>query len=139
MPSAGIYDAAYADSVNGYLDKKTFGEVELFAGFAPKKPGPILELACAGGRMTKAFATLGYRVVAMDGSPRMIEIGKAHATTLDPEVRKRMHFVLADMRNFLLPIKFRLIMIPFHSFLWVLDEAGAEQCLYCMLKHLTYD
>lgn len=139
MAVSGIYSAQHANTVKGHLSRKTVGEVEFFEQFAPQKPEPILELACAGGRMTTAFATLGYHVFAIDGSPRMIEIAKTHAQTLDPEVSRRMHFVLGDMRNFLLSMKFKFVMIPFHSFWWVLTEAGAEQCLDCILKHLTDD
>ena len=42
-------------------------------------PGPVADLGCGPGAHALAIARLGYTVVGVDGSPRMVEVARAHA------------------------------------------------------------
>jgi SAM-dependent methyltransferase len=57
--------------------------------FLPIVPAPgrrTLDLGCGEGRLARDLAALGHRVVAVDGSPRMIEAARAAAPGLSYHV-----------------------------------------------------
>jgi SAM-dependent methyltransferase len=60
----------------------------------PVRPGdPVVELGCADGFVTVALAKAGYRVTAVDLSPRMIEVARERVA------REGLHadFLVADI------------------------------------------
>ena len=42
-------------------------------------PGPIADLGCGPGAHTLALARRGYRVLGVDGAPRMVEVARSRA------------------------------------------------------------
>lgn len=132
-----IYSAEKAKLLNGWLNEWHDGEIELFIRFLSQIHGPSLELASGAMRVMMQLALRGYEVYGLEGSPHMIEIGQRQVATLPSEVQSRIHVVQGDMRDFSLGRTFKLIMIPFHSFWYNLNETGAEQCMVTILKHLA--
>jgi ubiquinone/menaquinone biosynthesis C-methylase UbiE len=98
--------------------------------------GPVLEMGSGTGRTAIPIAQADIPIVAMDNSPRMLEIAKAKAGNqcLGVDLLK---FVKGDMRNFSLGRLFPLVIIPFRSFLLLLSVPEQYQALEAIKRHLT--
>jgi SAM-dependent methyltransferase len=131
-----VYDEVLTRHDNGHLDRERSGELEYIRGHARVLGGPILELACGAARVTRMLARDGFEVYGLDASVPMLALGRETTRNMDQRVRGRMHFVRADMRQFAFSRRFPLIVLPFHSFWFNLDEAGGERCLACILAVL---
>lgn len=70
--TAGDYVAAYAGT-----DLST-AEAALLARHAAALRGPVLELGCGAGRVTRVLAALSDEVLALDVSPRMVAACRAN-------------------------------------------------------------
>ncbi len=101
--------------------------------------GPVLELACGSGRVTFPLAQEEYEVWGIDNSPEMLKIFEDKKKNEDPRVVKRIHISQQDMCDFQIEQKFKLIMIPFNSFLLLTDRNDFDRCLQCCLRHLDDD
>jgi SAM-dependent methyltransferase len=63
---------------------------------APVRPGDeVMELGCADGFVTLALARAGYRVTAVDLSPRMIDVARERLAQGGLDAR----FIVADIRE----------------------------------------
>ncbi|MFC1477198.1 class I SAM-dependent methyltransferase [candidate division KSB1 bacterium] len=105
---------------------------------AAKTGGPILELACGSGRIMLPLARDGHEVWGIDNSRKMIDILSKKAEE-EPALAQLMHFSLQDMRTFTFDMQFKLIIIPFNSFLLMTDRPDFDICLQNCRKHLTDD
>jgi len=101
---ARYYDGAY-DSKADLVD------LPFYVGEASKSDGPILEVGCGTGRITKAIADLGKEVVGVDASATMLEILKKSIE--GKEVENLIQLIEGDLRTLQLGRKFPLIILPF--------------------------
>ena len=111
------------------------GEIDFYRAMAAgvnEKKGSILEVGCGTGRVTLQLAQTGIRVVGMDLSPSMLAAARQKSWNL-PNLR----WVEADMQAFELGECFDLILIPGHSFQFMLTSADQFACLTCIRKHLV--
>lgn len=93
---------------------------------------PVLELGCGPGRVTCALATRGFDVTGLDHDIAMLARARRRApTSLEP----RTHLVEGDIRDFTLPERYRLVLIPCNTFAG-LTESDAAACLACVHRHL---
>lgn len=97
-----------------------------------KRGGSILEVGCGTGRVTLQLAQEGISIVGMDLSPAMLRIARQKSESL-PNVR----WVEGDMMSFNLGEYFDLIIIPGHSFQFMLTPQDQLACLHCIHQHLT--
>lgn len=95
--------------------------------------GSILELACGSGRLTVPLARLGREVVALDSSPRMLEL---LAARVEDAQEARIRPVLGDMSGFDLHRTFGLIVLATTS-ITLLDVAGRRTLLAAVRRHLA--
>lgn len=133
----GVYDQMRADRTNGHLDLDHPGEIALVLEIARQTGGPVLELACGAGRVMCALAEAGFKTVGIDSSRPMLRKGADARRLLPDVVQTRIQFVWGDMRCFEIPRRFPLIIIPFNSFWYNLNEADAERCIGMILGHLA--
>ena len=110
---ARYYDAAY--EVN-----KSLVDLPFYLKEAEKSPGPILEIGCGTGRITKEIAKLGKEVIAVDSSAAMLGILRDKLQVSD--LAGRIHLQKGDIRQLELNRKFPLIILPFRVL----------QHLYCL-------
>ncbi|GGE99505.1 methyltransferase [Aliidongia dinghuensis] len=121
-------DAELYDAENGWGPDDDF-----YHSLAAETGGPILDLACGTGRLARALAADGHRVVGLDLAPAMI----ARARGLDPEGTVEWH--QADATRFALGRQFRLIVMTAHAFQHVLG-AQAQAALFARITdHLAPD
>jgi len=61
-------------------------------------PGPVADLGCGPGAHALSLARRGYDVVGVDGSPRMVEVGRTRATRDGVDATFAVHDVSAPLR-----------------------------------------
>jgi len=114
-------------------------DIPFYLELADRCQGAILELGCGTGRVTLSLIRAGHEVWGLDYSQRMLAQLSRKLSSCSHEVRSRLHLLEADMSDFRLPIRFRLIFIPFRSFQLLTDPEQAAACLECVRDHLTDD
>lgn len=77
------YNQKAADFTKNTVDVE-FSKLQQDFASQIKKNGTILDLGCGSGRDTKAFAKMGFRSIAVDGSPEMCKV--AEETTGQPVI-----------------------------------------------------
>jgi SAM-dependent methyltransferase len=127
-PWAEVYDVVYADMSD---------DVPLYLKYARKQGSPVLEMACGTGRVLLPLAEKGYEAWGIDASKEMLAVARGKLRRLPAEVRARVHLSVADMRDFRLKRKFRLILCAFRSFLHLLTPADQRKALENARDHLA--
>ena len=85
------------------------------------------------------LARTGYDVTGLDVNYNMLEVLKTKLKREKPEVRKRVHLVKGDMRDFKLHKTFAMGYIAIASFLHNLTVQDEEACVRCMFEHFRPD
>jgi len=107
-------------------------DVAFYVARAQEARGAVLEAGCGTGRILLPTLQAGVDIDGIDIHPGMIEVlqKKAAALGLAP------HVVVADMRDFTMPRRYRLITIPFRAFMHLLTTDDQIQALRCLREHL---
>lgn len=116
MPS--LWDAISAE----------FGGEEYFVEVAKKTGGPVLEIGSGTGRMVEAISNAGFDCTGLDLAPEMIKF----ASEKVPDAT----FVKADMRNFELGKRFKLIFSANNTLQYLHDDNDFVSSLRTIRQHL---
>lgn len=111
------------------------GDAAFYLEQAQQAGGKVLDLACGTGRISIPMAQAGIDVTGLDLSQEMLE--KARQKADEAGVADSLRLLQGDMRNFDLGQTFSLIMIPFRSFLHLLQIHEQMKALTCIRKHLA--
>ena len=122
--SPDLYDAVYSDVV---------ADVAPHLALVRAAGGPALEVCCGNGRLLVPTLEAGLACDGLDFDPAMLASLKAK---LDAR-GLRTGMVNGDMRDFSLPARYALIVIPFNSFLHNLTQADQLATLRCCRHHLA--
>ena len=99
---------------------------------AKKANGPVLEVCCGNGRLTVPMAEAGVDVDGLDLDAGLLEDLRRK---LDARgLRAGLH--QGDMREFTMPRRYALVMIPFNSFYHNLTQTDQLATLRCCREHL---
>jgi len=109
------------------------GDTTFYLREAKQAHGKVLEAGCGTGRVYLPLLAAGIDAYGIDISRGMLGAlqKKASACGLSPKIK------LADMRNFSLPHKFALIIVPFRAFLHNLTIDDQVASLKCFRRHLA--
>ncbi len=109
------------------------GDTSFYLREARKARGPVLEVGCGTGRVYLPLLSAGIDAYGIDISRNMLGVlgKKAAACGLSPKIK------LADMRNFRLPHKFALIIVPYRAFLHNITFQDQMSSLKCFRRHLA--
>jgi len=102
------------------------------AGEVKEQGGSILEIGCGTGRVTLQLAQMGIWIVGMDLSAAMLNIARQKSQGL-----ANVRWMEGDMLAFDLGEFFDLIIIPGHSFQFMLTAEDQLACLNCIRQHLA--
>jgi SAM-dependent methyltransferase len=118
-----LYDVQYS----AYTEDLPFW-VELARGAG----GPVLEVGCGTGRVHLPLLEAGVDADGLDLLPAMLDElrRKAALRGLSPRVHE------ADMRDFTLPRRYALVVVPFRAFLHNLTTADQLATLRACRQHL---
>ncbi len=93
----------------------------LYSTLADEAGGPILDLGCGTGRVMLHLAQDGYHTVGLDNSEAMLEWGRRKLKTM-PDLAPRARFVRGDALNPALDERFKLIIVPYNTFMHFSDQ-----------------
>lgn len=99
---------------------------------AAKGTKSVLEVACGTGRIGLRLAQEGWSVYGFDLSPHMIEIARRKAEGIH-----NIELSVADMTSFDLGKTFDLVIIPGHSFQFMLTIRAQLACLASTCRHIS--
>ena len=124
-PIARFYDVFYGERDD---------DVQMYRDFALAVDGPILELGCGTGRVLIPLALEGHHVTGLELSEMMLAMAqaKANAAQMDDQVA----LIQGDMRDFEIPERFALTIIPINTFMHCYDTAQQLGCLRSIHRHL---
>jgi SAM-dependent methyltransferase len=127
-------------SVRGYIEPDLYDaaycwwkeDIPFYVGQARAATGAVLEVACGTGRVYLPLLRAGVDADGFDLHPGFLEVleRKAAALGLAPRV------VQADMRDFALPRRYALVVVPFRAFLHNLTIEDELRTLRCCREHL---
>jgi SAM-dependent methyltransferase len=110
-------------------------DLQMYRDFALAGDGPILELGCGTGRVLIPLALDGHRVTGLDLSASMLAAARAKIDAA--HVGDRVTLVQGDMRDFDLPARFVLALIPINTFMHCYDTQQQLACLRAIHRHLN--
>jgi len=123
---AQLYDVAVTDWP---------GEIDFYRELMQtinSEPFNLLEIACGTGRVSLQLVSTGIELTGLDLSSELLTIARGKSEEI-----KNIRWVLGDMREFDLGQKFDLVLIPGHSFQFMLTPMDQVQCLNCIKRHLN--
>lgn len=126
--AAELYDLAVPDW-DGEIDfyREITREVK-------ERGGSILEVACGTGRVTLRLAQEGVNIVGTDVDEEMLKIARRKSDGLP-----NIHWVRGDMRTLELNQSFGLIIVPGHSFQFMLTPEDQVKTLETFKRHMDRD
>lgn len=107
------------------------GEIDFYRGLAQEAKArgqSVLEVACGTGRVAIQLVQEGVKVIGTDLSEEMLEMAQGKSTNVG--------WVQSDMRTLDLGEAFGLILVPGHSFQFMLtpeDQVKALETIKCHL------
>jgi phospholipid N-methyltransferase len=130
-----LYDRLGAEIYHdtGILDDS---EIRELARLVRGRPGPVLELAAGSGRLTVPLLRMGLEVTALEKSPGMADLLRAHAA--EHRTDERLRVVEADMSDFDLGRRFETVVLGTSS-VSLLDHDQRVGLLDAVRRHLTTD
>ncbi len=105
-------------------------DVNMWLELADEFGGPILELGCGSGRITKPLLGKGYKITAIDSSQTMIDRMGTHPNLIP---------ICTDMTGFALDQTFPFAFISYSSFQLLHTLEEQMLCLRNVRRHLQSD
>ncbi len=119
-----IYDLVLKDIPYG---------LDFYVALARQASGPVLDIACGTGRILLPCLQAGVDIEGLDMFEPMLRTLRAKAAELG--LSPRLH--QADMSDFSLSRRYRLIMIPFNAFIHNMTQDAQIRCLQLCREHLS--
>ena len=104
---------------------------DFYLALAQQVGGPVLDVACGTGRLTRAIAQAGLPVTGLDIMPAMLERARAVAPQLP------ITWLEADCRTFTLAQRFRCVLMTGHAFQNLLTDADQHAFLARASAHIA--
>jgi SAM-dependent methyltransferase len=121
------YMAEHYDTLTSGLE----GDLDFYVALARGAEPPVLELGCGTGRVAIPIARAGVPIVGLDSSPSMLAKARERSNGLT-----NVRWVEGDMREFDLPERFGLVMIPYRAFQHLMTVDDQRSCLACTRRHV---
>lgn len=128
---ARVYPVLFSQERFDAADEETAELVDL----AKAKTGRVLDLCCGPGRHAVALARRGFDVTGVDLSSYLLNKAREHAGQSKVDVE----WVEADMRDFVRPGAYDLVLNLFTSFGYFATEADDMRTLKNMVESLADD
>lgn len=109
-------------------------DVSAYTELAARAGGPVLELGCGTGRLLVPLARAGHEVVGVDNSAVMLD--RARQRLGAAGLGDAVELVAGDMREFVLPRRFRLAIVPTKNFFYLLAVDDQLRALRAIAAHL---
>lgn len=113
------------------------GDLSFYLDYAEQVESSILEIGAGSGRLTLPLVKAGKSIVAIEVSAAMIDVLKSRLCNEPPDVQARIQVINADMCAFDLGNKYKLIMVPFDAFNYLLTSQAQKEALERLKLHLA--
>jgi SAM-dependent methyltransferase len=110
-------------------------DVPMYVSFA-KPHTTVLECGIGTGRIAIPLAESGKIVYGIDNSQAMLQLLERKLSNCPQAIQDRIHYQLADMRDFDLGRTFSLIYVPFSTFNYLMLMEDQKASLRSFQKHL---
>ena len=127
------YDAI-AELYDGYPGNY-LEDVLFFVEEARGCGSPVVEIGVGTGRLAFCLAAVGLDVVGIDSSPAMLHALVRRREEVG-ELPGRVRVLASDMRTLALRQRFRLAIVAFRTFLYMLTRADQRRALRAIRRHL---
>jgi SAM-dependent methyltransferase len=114
-------------------------DIRFFLDLGERTGGPVLVCMSGTGRVLLPFAQGGYEVTGVERSPAMLDVCATKVSFLDPPEEARVNMVQSDIRSMKLDGKYKLVLVPYSSFLHLLETKDQEVALKAIRNHLDED
>jgi ubiquinone/menaquinone biosynthesis C-methylase UbiE len=131
----GSLSALAYDFVEGAL-QGTKGDLDFYLEQARETGGPVLDVGSGTGRITWPLAEAGYDIVGIDRAAAMLRLAEAKRANR-PDASRRARFLEQDMTRLDLGERFRLIVVSYFTFQYLLDPADQRAALTALRRHLA--
>jgi SAM-dependent methyltransferase len=105
-------------------------DLPLWRSLAAEHGDPVLDVGAGTGRVALVLAREGYRVTALDRDPALLDALAQRADRVDVTT------VVADARDFDLPERFPLIIVPMQTIQLLGGPGGRRRFLAAARRHL---
>ena len=112
-----------------------FADLDFWIKWAAKEGTAVLELGCGTGRIGISLIELGIQYTGMDILEKMLQ--QFH-TKVDWQ-RFKPRLVQGDIRSFKFDSDFDVILLPYNTFMHMLDNDQARECLNHVKLNLKED
>jgi SAM-dependent methyltransferase len=106
---------------------------DFYLALAKEIGGPVLDVACGTGRLTRAIAAAGIETVGIDLGREMLERARALDTAGTVE------WILGDVRTMRLNRRFRFLVMTSHAFQHMVTAADLRAFFARVREHLQPD
>lgn len=131
--ASGEYVGEYTNAEEYDAQNVWSADDDFYLELAREIGGPVLDVGCGTGRLTRAIAAAGLAVTGLDLSPYMLARAQSLSEDLDVE------WVLGDVRGMRLGRKFRLILMTSHAFQHLLTDQDQRNFFERAREHLVED
>jgi SAM-dependent methyltransferase len=128
----------YREGAMKYYD--LFGakdDASFYINLAKLFDGRVLEIGVGTARLAIQLARAEIEIWGIDNSIYMLKAATANLEKESPKVKDMVHLVFADVRNFNLDMRFRLIYFPSSSFDHLLNREDQLLALKNIKRHLA--
>src|SRR6516162_9256273 len=131
-PASGLPSIFDDGDVYDLVGKDVPYGLDFYLALAREANVPVLDVACGTGRILLPCLQAGVDIEGLDLFEPMLETLRAKAAPLG--LTPRLH--RADMSDFSLPRRYRLVMIPFNAFIHNMTQHAQIRCLELCREHL---
>ena len=132
--NVGFSDYIEYTGAEDYDSENIWGaDDDFYLALAKEIGGPVLDVACGTGRLTRAIAAAGIETVGIDLGQEMLERAKSLDTA------GAVTWIFGDVRTMHLNRRFRLILMTSHAFQHMITAADLEAFLARVREHLEPD
>lgn len=97
----------------------------------------ILELGCGTGAHAECFARLGFTVVGIDMSPKMLSQAETRKAGLPAEIAARLTFIQGDVRTLRSQERYDAVVSLFHVMSYQTTNSDLEATFATAASHLS--
>jgi ubiquinone/menaquinone biosynthesis C-methylase UbiE len=110
-------------------------DVPFYSALAAEHGGPVLDVACATGRLALPLARQGLEVLGLVCTHTMLELVRAKVEAEPADVRARLSFVQAGVEDFELDRQFPTVLMPDSAVFELHGRFSLSQCFRHLYRH----
>ncbi len=110
-------------------------DLAFYVRLAAEHGSPVLDVACATGRLTLPMAREANEVVGLVCSHPMLDLVRAKVEAEPPPVRARLSFIQAGMEDFELDRQFPTVIVPDSAVFQLHGRFSLSQCFRRLYRH----